>query len=125
MARTADVPLPTVRNSAAARVKVYAAQTVRLCKLKEIVYYDASAVVSRQSVEQPCAVFCCRSGFAQMNNVNAVGEQTVKKLRLAVKKCGGSYYEPKHLSLLRIKEFREVIARYAGIEVKAITFEGL
>ena len=125
MARTADVPLPTVRNSAAARVKVYAAQAVRLCKLKEIVYYDASAVVGRKSVEQPCAVFSCRSGFAQMNNVNAVGEQTVKKLRLAVKKIGGSYYKPKHISLLRIKEFREVIAHYVGIEVKAITIEGL
>lgn len=125
MARTADVPLPNVRNSAAARVKVYAAQAVRLCKLKEIVYYDAPAVVGRKSVEQPCAVFSCRSRFAQMNNVNAVGEQTVKELRLAVKKIGGSYYKPKHISLLRIKEFREVIAHYVGIEVKAITIEGL
>ena len=96
MTRTADVPLPTVRNGAAACVKVYSAKAVRLCKLEKVMYYDATAVVCRQAVEQPCAVVCGRPGLSQVYNINAVGEQTVKKLCLAVKECWGSYYKPKH-----------------------------
>ena len=96
MTRTADAPLIAARYSAATHVEVYSAQAVRLCKLEKVVYHDAPTVVACQSVKQLSAVVCRRPGLAQMNNVNAMGKQTVDEQGFAGEKRGGSYYKPEH-----------------------------
>ena len=75
---------------------MYSAQTVRLCKLEKIMYYDTPAVGNRQPIEQPCATIRSSSRFTQMYDVDTVGKQTMNKSGFTEKYFRPGDSNPKH-----------------------------